>query len=143
MLVHIHTARMVLQVNPYDGRIWGAGRAGASPPGNAVPVRGLIATPCDSGFEGDHLKIDYYGLVTVENWMRGQYPRLRHSTVRRRLRRFVSGPFLNDLLKLRDGIDHKEMALVPWGEGLWLVKEAARSAWVSRMMNALCAPRSG
>ena len=143
MLVHIHGARMALLVNPYDGRIWGAGRAGASPLSNAVPVRGLIATPSDTGFEGNYLKIDYYGLVAVENWMREQHPRLRHSTIRRRLRKFVSGPFLSDLLKLRDGIDRKEMALVPWGEGLWLVKEAARSAWVGRMMNALCAPRSG
>ncbi|MBL4641627.1 MAG: hypothetical protein JKX86_07375 [Verrucomicrobiales bacterium] len=131
--VHLAEPQLLLQVNPVDGRISKIITA-KHPPSDSMSARGVIAMPNSTGWDGDFLVVDYFEMVVLENFMRDRRPDLKHSTIRRHLRQFVNGAYLNDMHRLRDGADVMELGL-PWqGECEWLAKECARSAQVGRQM---------
>ena len=133
LAVHLAEPNLLMRVNPVDGRISGISTA-KHPPAGAVSARGVIAMPNSTGWDGDFLVIDYFAMVLLENFMRDRSPRLQHSTIRRHLRRFVNGAYLNDMQRLRDGADVRKLGL-PWqGECEWLAKECFRSVEVGRQM---------
>ncbi len=131
MKLYIAQADLVVRCNPHSARIWAIGRPRPEHRRTLPQAHKLIVTPNDCGWSGDDVVTDYFGMVTLENFLRCERPQWRHSTIRRHLRAMVQdGGFMGDMLRLRDGADHMQIAL-PWvGECEWLAKECYRSAFV-------------
>ena len=131
MKLFIEQPNLVVRCNPHSARIWSIGRPRPEHRRNLPRVHRLVITPNETGWQGDDIVSDFFGMVVLENFLRKERPQWRHSTIRRHLRSMVQdGGWLNDMVRLRDGADHMKLALPMQGECSRLAKECYRSACI-------------